>query len=547
MSERPHPELDDLQGATGWHSRIRYAFARQGATGKRVLDLACGNGFGTVRLAEVAASVVGADVSDAAIRTARASFSRPNIEYIHVARPPFPFADGEFDRIVCLETLEHMRREDQPAFIADLLRMLAPDGTLVLSTPDRDVERSFELATGGVNPWHLHTPSRDELATLLASFPHRREFHEVDVITTLVGPVGAARFPDLDAAVNNLPCPIAVVYVCSRVEASVREFGALPIGFREEPRLSLVHSALDSRPEPLRWVQHDIEQELRIAAGLQPSMRPGSSAWWHRQAMYAYIARLAQGRRILDLGCGLGWGASRLVAAGGEVLATSAPSEVLEAARHLHGRPSLTFAGSASLLPDTPEFFDLIVCLAPESDPPGVGREELIGRAFERLTPTGILFADRSLPNVAQVEIECADIVGTAIYPTGAVEQLSSARLEERPPSVTSSFRLHALSRSTDALSSLREASSVCCLRGDFQREALAMELFYARRTLDFAGFAPEVRDDVLALRLARLEEQMDEQLDQIRGRLAIAYQHRPLFSVRAFLNGIRRKLTRGQ
>ena len=54
-----------------WH---RYVFARQLAKGKRVLDAACGEGYGSALLADVAASVVGADISDQAIAHARSRY-----------------------------------------------------------------------------------------------------------------------------------------------------------------------------------------------------------------------------------------------------------------------------------------------------------------------------------------------------------------------------------------------------------------------------------------------------------------------------------------
>src|SRR6266403_4168752 len=53
-----------------WH---RYAFARRFATGKRVLDAACGEGYGTALLSKVASAVVGVDIDAATVAHARAA------------------------------------------------------------------------------------------------------------------------------------------------------------------------------------------------------------------------------------------------------------------------------------------------------------------------------------------------------------------------------------------------------------------------------------------------------------------------------------------
>lgn len=542
MSERP--EIDELQGATGWHSRIRYAFARQGAAGKRVLDIACGNGFGTVHLAEVAASVVGVDASASAVATARSAFARPNVRYEHVGKAPLPFGEGAFDLVVCLETLEHMRGEEQGAFLADLRRMLAPDGVLVLSTPDHASERRYELATGAFNPWHLHTPLEEELSSLLSPFPNRMILREVDLIVTVAG-VGSSALPDLEVALGVEPTPISVIHVCAQNERALGAFRSLPCGFRDEPRLSAIAEALDARPQRLRWMPGE-DQALRIAAGIG-ALRPGTSAWWKRQAIYALAARFAAGRLALDVGCVLGAGAARLASLGTRVVATAPPGVALEAARSILGGPCLQFLAAESLLPAGTQVFDVITCLAPEADPSGTDRATLLARAFERLAPDGVLISDRALPGVPSVELFAADVVATAVISKGGAAELSDATAEGQSAIPMARTAFYAASHSPESLARIRGMRPVALVRGDFQWEALAMEIFFAARTRDLAGFIPDQRDELLALRLARMEEQMEDTLARMNRRLDIAFQHRPLFSVRFLLNQIRRVITRAR
>jgi ubiquinone/menaquinone biosynthesis C-methylase UbiE len=292
------------------HSRIRYAFAAKFALGKRVLDIACGNGFGTVRLAEVAQSVVGADVATEAIAIAQSHFARPNVRYVHAPSEALPFSDGAFDVVVCLETVEHLPRLRQAAFVKELLRVLTTEGILVLSTPDRDVERRYELATGGYNEWHVHTPSREELDQLLGAFAHRRVYRLFDLIASVVrteSPSSEVRLADV---LPRLKAGFTVVYVCaSRAGgAAAAAVATFPIGFRDEPRLGSVDATMDSLPFRLRWAGNPgeaaigSEQARRIQAGKADGPRPGSTSWWRQRALDVFVARAGGARAPAESG-----------------------------------------------------------------------------------------------------------------------------------------------------------------------------------------------------------------------------------------------------
>jgi ubiquinone/menaquinone biosynthesis C-methylase UbiE len=137
----------------------RYAWAAQFATGKRVLDAACGAGYGSAMLlAAGAAEVVGVDLDEevvAALRTggaAGASFEVADLRTL-------PFDDASFDLITCFEAIEHVA---EPGLVLDQLRrVLAPGGMVAISTPNRDVY------TPG-NPFHLRELTPNELERELA-------------------------------------------------------------------------------------------------------------------------------------------------------------------------------------------------------------------------------------------------------------------------------------------------------------------------------------------------------------------------------------------
>src|SRR5262249_14536474 len=114
----------------------RYDFAREDCRNREVLDAACGVGYGTARLAEVARRAVGGDLSEEAIGYARRRYSAPNVEY-HVADLlALDLPDASFDVVCSFETIEHL--EDQPAFLHHVVRVLRPDGVLFVSTPQAD-------------------------------------------------------------------------------------------------------------------------------------------------------------------------------------------------------------------------------------------------------------------------------------------------------------------------------------------------------------------------------------------------------------------------
>ncbi|MFO1305834.1 MAG: class I SAM-dependent methyltransferase [Burkholderiales bacterium] len=153
-----------------WH---RYAFARRFVAGRRTLDVACGEGYGSALLAGVAASVVGVDVAPDVVAHASSRYAdRPNLRFEIGSAARLPLDDASVDAVVSFETIEHLPREDQPRMIDEIARVLTADGVLILSAPN-PVEYSAKRDYR--NPFHLYEPDRAELEAMLATrFPARR-------------------------------------------------------------------------------------------------------------------------------------------------------------------------------------------------------------------------------------------------------------------------------------------------------------------------------------------------------------------------------------
>jgi SAM-dependent methyltransferase len=151
--------------------RGRYLWAARLAKGLDVLDAGCGTGYGTEILAGAEAGrVVGMDISETAISQARSSSSHPASEFSLGSLHSLPFEDSSFDLAVCFEVIEHV--EDQELAIAELRRVLRPNGVLAISSPNRDV-----YPPG--NPYHTHEFVPEELERALAEeFANVRLFRQ---------------------------------------------------------------------------------------------------------------------------------------------------------------------------------------------------------------------------------------------------------------------------------------------------------------------------------------------------------------------------------
>jgi len=148
-----------------WYEHLhRYALAARFVAGKRVLDAACGEGYGAAVLAAAAESVTGVDLSQDAVDHARARYGAiDGLSFQQGDCTRLPFEDGAFDVIVSFETLEHLQAQDE--MLAGFRRLLAPGGYLLLSSPDKAV---YTDQMGNENPWHVRELYRDELEALVS-------------------------------------------------------------------------------------------------------------------------------------------------------------------------------------------------------------------------------------------------------------------------------------------------------------------------------------------------------------------------------------------
>jgi 2-polyprenyl-3-methyl-5-hydroxy-6-metoxy-1,4-benzoquinol methylase len=154
--------LPDVPEENYWYRRhlavYEWIAARVG--GRRVVDMACGEGYGSAELARTAASVVGVDANPEAHEHARLRYVRPNLRYERDLVEGFA---EPCDAIVFLQTIEHV--EDAGAILGHFKSMLAPGGVAYVSTPNL-----LTLAPPGAeksdNPWHVREYRAEEFRAL---------------------------------------------------------------------------------------------------------------------------------------------------------------------------------------------------------------------------------------------------------------------------------------------------------------------------------------------------------------------------------------------
>jgi len=161
--ERMVPEKADAK--TFWEHIYRYRFAAALVKGKKVLDIACGEGYGAAALIQAGAtSVIGVDVSPEACEHAT---RRYGIKTLLGDAQNIPLENASVDTVVSFETIEHLARPEQ--FLDECVRVLAPGGQIIISTPNREVY----LQDAPKNPYHLKEMNEQEFVTLLeARFCH---------------------------------------------------------------------------------------------------------------------------------------------------------------------------------------------------------------------------------------------------------------------------------------------------------------------------------------------------------------------------------------
>lgn len=293
--ERFLPEMQGTIALEHWH---RYAMAKDFAAGKTVLDIACGEGYGSAVLAEVATRVYGVDMAPDAIAHAKAKYQRSNVEFLTGRCADIPLADGTVDLVVSFETIEH--HTEHEAMFAEIKRVLRPGGMVIISSPDK---REYTERANHANAYHVKELYAEEFQRLVENyFSHvtilgQRVLYASAIMRTGRSEESIQYYRDNSAAIQTAS---GLVRPCYQV--AVASDAALP-----SLASSLFEQIGESDPE-IKILRHQLDHAQRRivgleaeAAGLQAAIRLmlNSHSWratWPLRAM-ANLARAVTGVR----------------------------------------------------------------------------------------------------------------------------------------------------------------------------------------------------------------------------------------------------------
>jgi SAM-dependent methyltransferase len=165
--------LPDVPEENYWFRRhlVVYEWIAARAHGRRVVDLACGEGYGSAVLGRTAAWVVGVDANPEAFEHARLKYSNERVRF---ERNMVEVWTGDVDCVVFLQTIEHV--QDPDAVLQHIRELIGPRGVAYVSTPN-----VLTLAPAGAvrsgNPWHMREYRAHEYRALC-----ERHFRSVDML-----------------------------------------------------------------------------------------------------------------------------------------------------------------------------------------------------------------------------------------------------------------------------------------------------------------------------------------------------------------------------
>ncbi len=285
--ERFLPECEREMWYEHWH---RYVFALPLAQGKDVLDLACGEGYGSHLLAGAARSVVGVDYEMQAVQHARSRYRKENLRYQQGDATALEFADDGFDLVVSFETIEHL--QGQEAMLDEIRRVLRPGGQLLISSPDR---KHYADETGYDNPYHVKELYREEFEALLANrFAHRKLWGQRLMFVSSIWPLeatperGGLAVMNADRKLQDLQVlkPMYELALCS--DQPLPETVDMHLFTDEEASVYQHYDDEVRRNMAARKVLQEYEQQLeRLRARVEEleaaaqQNTPAATPWWH--------------------------------------------------------------------------------------------------------------------------------------------------------------------------------------------------------------------------------------------------------------------------
>ena len=186
--ERFIPSKELINDEIGFEHLHRYHSIIPFVKNKTVLDIACGEGYGTALIGKYAQKAYGVDIDESCIKWAMKHYAAVNdkLDFKKGSVDQIPLADNTIDVLISFETIEHVDDAVQHAFMVEVKRVLKPDGILIISTPNT-INYSDRYEHN--NEFHQKEFQKDEFHEFLKGhFNYAYHFEQgYEVVSTITG------------------------------------------------------------------------------------------------------------------------------------------------------------------------------------------------------------------------------------------------------------------------------------------------------------------------------------------------------------------------
>ena len=155
----------DIVGRIAIEHLHRYSFALNYIENCEVLDIACGEGYGSNLMSKKAKQVYGVDIDEDVIRSAKKKYNRTNLFFKVGSTSNIPLEDNSVDIITSFETIEH--HNEHHKMMIEMKRVLKPKGIVIMSSPDKlyySDKRNYK------NQFHIKELYKEEFETLVKKY-----------------------------------------------------------------------------------------------------------------------------------------------------------------------------------------------------------------------------------------------------------------------------------------------------------------------------------------------------------------------------------------
>jgi len=224
--------VPQIRGIIALEHLHRYAFASEHVKDKVVLDIACGEGYGSEILSRYAENVYGFDIDSKTIKHASKKYVKQNLHFQVASCTKIPLPDSSVDVVVSFETIEHV--DEQELMLFEMKRIMRPGGILIISSPDK---HEYSEIMCRMNPFHVKELTISEFSKVLSSFFNNialfgqrviygSALTGLDEFTPWLKTYEFSKLPCEVVQAQSLPKPAYVLAICSD-NPIPRSFGSM--------------------------------------------------------------------------------------------------------------------------------------------------------------------------------------------------------------------------------------------------------------------------------------------------------------------------------